>query len=211
MIVYPEKKLLIMTPPHTASRAIHITLCRQFTGKMIWAFGPTPDGFGDDHHTNKICNQWLDFRVAIVVRNPFTRILGLWYHLVNWNREHGHGCDDFKVFVQRVARDDETVLSWLYRYTITRWLGTVRPDVFVHYEDLDRELSELLATEITLERTSSGNRKPSTEFYYDDETARLVATWAGSDLARFKYSEPWRVDSVQKGVHLPEAAFSDVT
>ena len=41
MIVFPDRRLLILTPPHTASRAIHYACCEQL--RAIWRDGPTAE------------------------------------------------------------------------------------------------------------------------------------------------------------------------
>lgn len=91
MIVLPDRRLLILTPPHTASRSLHYGLCGQLPG-AIWRDGPSPDGTTVDHHTSTIGAEHTHFTRVLVVRNPFTRILGLWSHLVDWCRYNGDGC-----------------------------------------------------------------------------------------------------------------------
>ena len=52
MIVFPSRKLVLATPPHTASRHIHQALCGdRYGGQTVWT--PSPDGQNYDHHGDR--------------------------------------------------------------------------------------------------------------------------------------------------------------
>jgi hypothetical protein len=75
LIVLEEKDLVIITPPHTASRHLHKALCGPpHNGR--WICGPNPAGTWD-HHVVVVPSEWQDLRRVLVVRNPMTRLVGL--------------------------------------------------------------------------------------------------------------------------------------
>jgi hypothetical protein len=184
MIVLRDKEILIMTPPHTASRNLHYSCCEQL--RAVWFAGPNPDGL-IDHHTNCYIQEFDAWKKFIVVRNPFYRIVGLWHHLVDWCSYNGNGCCDFSKFVGMVHKDDKEQLSWMYRYTISRWL-TQRIDGVIRYENLELDL-ENIGIKIELNQSKPIYRKEIEE-YYDGETRILVEDWAKEDFEKFQYKWP---------------------
>ena len=161
MIVLADQRMLLLTPPHTASRTLHYSLCSQLGA--IWRDGPSADGSVVDHHTATIGAEFAGWTRAVVVRNPFTRLLGLWYHLVDWCRFNGHGCCGFHEFAEWVRADDAARLSYMYRYTISRWLGDVDAPIVIRYEQLEESLETLLGQTVQLHRQPGrfGNRSES--------------------------------------------------
>lgn len=187
MIVFPDRRLLILTPPHTASRCLHYSLCSKLGA--IWRDGPSVDGSVIDHHTQAIGTELVDYKRALVVRNPFSRIVGLWYHLVDWCRYNGDGCCGFREFVQLVQEDRSDRLSYMYRYSISRWLGDMTVDVVIRHENLEESLQSLLETPVELSPVAERMRK-ATAAYFADETKQLITEWAATDLERWGYSFP---------------------
>lgn len=188
MIVIPDRRLLILTPPHTASRCLHYSLCSQLGA--IWRDGPSVDGSVVDHHTQTIGAEFTNWRRAVVVRNPFSRAIGLWFHLVDWCRFNGDGCCGFREFVQWVHDDQADKLSYMYRYTISRWLGKIEVDSTIRYESLKEDLEALLEKVIELQKPEERMRKPVGQ-YYDAETEAAIAEWGAADLAGWGYKRTW--------------------
>ena len=71
MIVDEARKLVILTPPHTASRNLHKALC-QPPFDCRWICGPNPAGFWD-HHVVVVPSEWQHYGRYLVVRNPMTQ------------------------------------------------------------------------------------------------------------------------------------------
>lgn len=72
MIILPDQKTLIVTPPHTGSGH----LSKLFPNLV---YGPNPDG-NIDHHYGAIHNAHLDWRKILIVRRPYERLIGLYQH-----------------------------------------------------------------------------------------------------------------------------------
>lgn len=192
MILFEDRKLLIFTPPHTASGNLHRACCKQ--AGAIWVNGPVPDsGLVWDHHTTKIHNSWEDYQLAVVVRCPFARAVGLWFHLVEWNRSHGYGCCDFSKFVEWLKDDNPEYLTWMYRFTICRWLKQfLEKELYVvRYESLVDDLERLLGQKLIMPSGRNALRKELAHYYQPPGTLEAVTAWATEDLLRWKYSVPF--------------------
>ena len=61
MIVFEDRKLVIITPPHTASGNLHRACCKLGAYHVL---GPTPDGAGYDHHCATIGEGWKDYQIG---------------------------------------------------------------------------------------------------------------------------------------------------
>ena len=89
MILLEREKLVIVTPPHTGSGALHRILCKADVGG-IWVNGPNPDG-GIDHHYGAIHQGWKHdgYSVILLIREPYARKYGLYKHYVWWLEKQG--------------------------------------------------------------------------------------------------------------------------
>jgi hypothetical protein len=185
MIVFPVEQLLIMTPPHTASKSLHLACGEQ--AEAIWQVGPTPDGENYDHHTVAIANHQCDWNRVVVVRNPFDRAIGLWHHLVEWNARHGDGCISFDEFATWISRGCQ--LSWMYTTTICDWLGDVQFDSVLRFEQLEEDLNKLLGRDppVVLPKDKITQRGERYVYYTKKETKDAIIQWASNDFDRFGY------------------------
>jgi hypothetical protein len=75
MIALTNQKLLIFTPPKTASTSMHHALS-QMKG-AIWIMSDEP---GVEKHTTTIPAMFENYQRIVVVRNPYQRFLSLWGH-----------------------------------------------------------------------------------------------------------------------------------
>lgn len=84
MILLEREKLVIVTPPHTGSGALHRILCAADVGG-IWVNGPDPDGV-IDHHYGAIHQAWKDdgYSVILLIREPYARKYGLYKRYISW-------------------------------------------------------------------------------------------------------------------------------
>lgn len=152
MIILPNKKLCIITPPHTASRHLHNALCKPEIGG-IYCIGPNPEGVSDHHYTQR-CSEYYDFKRVLIVRNPLDRAIGLFLHY-QWACENQPHTVEIKglswlQFTTAMLNDDNA-LSWLYRYTISRLVRNESFDLIIKYENLILDISALLGFEIDME------------------------------------------------------------
>lgn len=184
MIVLEDRKIVILTPPHTASGNLHRALCSpQFGGH--WAIGPTPDGAGYDHHTTHLAEGWHDFKVALVVRHPLDRLIGLYEHHQETTRLAGWEPIEWWMFVAMVLERNAD-LSWFYRATISELIGDTRIDHVLRYESLDVELIGLLGERVTLAPGWVDARDLSAFLFHGDVCAS-AEWWGREDLQRFGY------------------------
>lgn len=185
MIVLEDKKLVIITPPHTASGNLHRALCgTEFGG--AWAIGPTPDGAGYDHHVTKIAEGWKDFTVAMVVRHPLDRMIGLYDHHLELSRRSGWNEIPWWLFVaQAISRHPD--LSWFYRTTISELSRGVDVDVILEFESLAVDLEEKLGLKVSMPHGWTQERSWES-FYAQAGPCCQVEWWASEDMQNYGYS-----------------------
>ncbi len=171
MIVFPDAKLVLLTPPHTASGQIMKT-ARHFGAMLV--IGPTPDGCGYDHHTTCVPNGFLDHRVAVVTRHPFARVAGLWHHHCWYSAMRGWTELSLCEFVRLVANDSDQV-SWFYRYPLKRWLNGARFDAVVPLERIDVVLTKLLGCPFRLPPHQPTHRP--WELDWSNEHTTVLTSW----------------------------------
>lgn len=182
MIVLNEQRWLIMQPPHTASRCLHRAMCEQY--RALWQVGYTPDGEAVDHHTTLLTHGLRDYGKAIVVRDPWDRAIGLWHHLVQFNASHGYGCSDFRDFAAWLRDGDpDDKLSWMYEYTISKWIGDTPFDVVLRYENLADDIRHTIGLDVVLPNTKT-HRDPAT-YYREEATRDAIAQWSAADFRRW--------------------------
>jgi len=89
VILLQKQKLVLVTPPHTASGALHKILCSPEYGG-IWVNGENPDG-GIDHHYGRVHDGWIHdgYKVILVIREPLARVYGLYKHYLWWLEKEG--------------------------------------------------------------------------------------------------------------------------
>jgi hypothetical protein len=187
MIVLEDRELVIITPPHTGSRHLHKTLCSPAWGG-IYVVGPAPDGISFDQHVARVPEEWWTFRKALVVRNPRTRLMGLFRHHNWWIKQQRRDEMQWSVFVRSVARDDWHSLSWLYRFTISRLVRDLVPDEIIRFEALDADVSRLLGTPVDVVPAytyDDGSVSP----VWNKQLCNIAAEWLSEDAARFGYLE----------------------
>lgn len=185
MIVLEDRELVIITPPHTGSRHLHKTLCSPAWGG-IYVAGPAPDGISFDQHVARVPEEWRTFRTALVVRNPRTRLMGLFRHHNWWQQTKGLPDMRWADFIHFVARDDAGAVSWMYRFTISRLIQNLQFDSLIRFESLADDVSTLVGSDV----------KISPQYQYDDGTASPLWTrdlldvagqWLAEDCDRFGY------------------------
>lgn len=189
MIVIESKKIVIITPPHTASGNLNKALCTQAGGQLV--LGPNPE-VDVDHHNVRIHPAWKWCRIAVVVRDPLTRLVGLWLHY-EWALKQRrilstNPISSWTEFVKAVAADESIRLPWLFRWTITRLIEPLRFTglTYLHYETLINDLTKLLECQITLDAQYHDSIKLE-EWYADRDILKMATAWAQPDKIRFNY------------------------
>ena len=184
MIVLEDRELVIITPPHTASGNLHRSLCSSKFGGC-WAIGPTPDGKGFDHHTAELATGWSKFKVAVVVRHPLNRLIGLYEHHQHSSEKNGWSPISWWMFVAQVLEKHKDI-SWFYRTTISDLIKNARVDVVLKYESLGNDVEALLGEQVPILSGWTENRDWSA--YYSQIGLCCQAEWWGKeDMERFGY------------------------
>lgn len=185
MIVFEDRQLVIITPPHTASGNVHRALCNdQFGGR--WCVGPNPDG-EPDHHYATLATAWKDWQVAVVIRHPLDRMIGLYEHHRLLSETEGWDPVPFWMWTGMVLSDHPD-LSWFYKWTITR---LVAPDLLqqaslLRFESLATDLSGLIGEPVALSSGWSVDHAG----HLADISSSLLLQWHGRKDRRLGNYEP---------------------
>jgi hypothetical protein len=185
MIYFPDKKIVIITPPHTASRNTHLELCLEKHGGY-WVLGDDPFSHGNvNHHTCRIPKGWPNPKVYVICRDPYTRLVGLFLHY-EWAQDKGL-MKDYLCWEEFVYDRDKLALWHLYTKTIAEWAGLLEDYESIKYENIEEELSTILEAEVSLPPGYHDLIKLE-EWYYDPKLLKHVnETWASEDCKMFNY------------------------
>ena len=140
MILLEREKLVIVTPPHTGSGALHRILCKADIGG-IWVNGPDPDG-GIDHHYGAIHQGWEHdgYTVIFIIREPYARKYGLYKHYIWWLECWGLAADvPYGKYLDNPPKNyihQETQLQLYQRYELqgTQIVTTTEIDDLLAFE-----------------------------------------------------------------------------
>jgi len=186
MIYFPERRIAIITPPHTASGSLHKTLCRHpFDG--IWVHGPDPYIGAIDHHYAGVQNSWVTegVKTYLVVRNPYDRMIGLYLHYSHWVNEIPDRTlvswdDNFLEFAST------TDLHWIFSKTISQIIKDydAKYDEIIRYENIEEEVSKILGENVVLP-----------EKYHD---FNILEEWYGSADILGYINENWAIEDCEE-------------
>ena len=194
MIALERQRLLVITPPHTASGNVHRALCSEEVGGK-WVLQANPEGVFD-HHGASSGGGWHGYTRAVVIRNPYDRLAGLYLHH-KWAEQNTpdnllRTGFSWAEFVGKVAADDYTSLGWFYRWSISRLLEFSGPiDSLIRFEYLREDISRLIGLPINLPDPYHESN-PLNDWYADSSIASLVEKWAYTDCVKFGYAPPHR-------------------
>lgn len=117
MILLIEKGLCLMTPPKTASAALHKFLAA--LGAQQY-YGPHPSGPGFSKHSAVIHDEALCFpTVTLVIRNPWDRLVSLFHHFAAWETHEGRAAPSFADFAALATTPG--VLPWFYQASVVEY------------------------------------------------------------------------------------------
>ncbi len=189
MILLIEQRIVIVTPPKTASDSLHRALCSGYGGQMVIGESMYPGNV--DKHTMKIPNEATGFTVLATVRHPLDRLVSLYCHYARTESEyHGRFAMAFWEFANRIARDNRVSgfpVDALYCWPQSKHLGTLAPDGLLRTESLTEDLASH-GIEVTLPRENTSHRRPWGA-YFDTGLLATVEPWAEDDRQRFGYHE----------------------
>lgn len=208
MLVFHDLKAVIITPPKCGSR----TLMEAFGGRRRTnvVLGRYPGSGCVDPCSVDVAPDWLDYRVALVVRNPYKRAVSLWRHMVHWEMTHGRGCCGFQQFVDQ-ARDPDVPWHYMYKRTLDDYRVAlcdhyrehgyehrVKEMHVIYIEELKKTLTDFLGpvavNQSQIMTCFVGDNLESTDrqrmyrmCYHDDEVVNAVREWMGKDFYTFGY------------------------
>lgn len=181
MIVLENEKLVILTPPGTQADEIHRAICSR--RGAYWVLGTNANQWVDEH-TNRIPDKWLSYDRALVVRNPFTRMLALFDHY-NLQREKVINSKpySFGEFIGNLAR-----LDWFYSENIADWVSFHDPVKLIHYETINKDLKNVagITTRLKLPKRDNWRRE-----WYKAGADLIIyyRAYAVQDVFRYGYAE----------------------
>ncbi len=148
MIVLEAEKLLIFTPTGVSADAIHSKLCGK-PGKY-WVIGTNSITWADEA-TTRIPVKWMQYRRALVVRNPYTRLLSL---LDQYNQEREAIAEpvDLGSFCNDIKR-----LPWNYSQTVNQWAGSLQPYELIRYESINKDIKRVTGKGVRLNLPDYGD------------------------------------------------------
>jgi hypothetical protein len=181
MILLIDQRIVIVTPPKTASDTLHRVLCAPpWYGVAV--VGPH-HGVIDKHYPH-VPNEAFGFRVLLAVRHPLDRLVSLWHHRCRLAAYFGEATETFECFARNVAAGQSG--CWLWQTTIDELIGPQRIDGLLRAESLTADLTAAGLTVDSLPRWNDSYRRPWNE-YYDSATLPVASCWGASDIQRFGY------------------------
>ena len=189
MILLIERRIVILTPPKTASDSLHRALCSGYGGVMVVGDSMYPGNV--DKHTTKIPNEASGFKVLATVRQPLDRLVSLYCHYARTESEfYGRWSMAFWEFVNRVVRDRRVTgfpVDAMYCLTQAQHLNGITTDGLLRCESLEADLVTH-GIDVRLTRENTSHRRPWRD-YFDAGLLATVQPWAAPDCERFGYGE----------------------
>jgi hypothetical protein len=208
MVVNDTHRFVFVSTPKAGTHSMFAFLSERYGTPR----GPRP------FHGRIVPPEAAGYFTFAVVRNPFSRAVSCWWHLLF--REGGIGYRSlwrpvvggvgFREFMEWLVANQHNPPH--YRGDVVLfpqhvWLDGVRcsgrrveMDAVLHLERIEREFAALPFADgpVRIPRRLSNNASAEISDYGDwreimtDETADLVRTWAGEDFARYGYDTDWR-------------------
>ena len=179
MILFPDRKLLILTPPKTASESLHQTLCRP---PWDGYHGVGPDRLSYTGYSHTACvrpDMAHAWRVLGTVRHPLDRLVSLYHHYQRGRAYQGRAGMAFRRFVRAVCSGSQSLPAW-FRLTAAEHLAACAIDGVLHTERLPVDLEAEGFPAVMLQRVNPSFRRAWRD-YYDDQTLVLARRWGRRD------------------------------
>jgi hypothetical protein len=194
VIVIPKVRMVICTPTKTGTEALLSALVRRGgVGEKVMPKHRI--SVPEDYKQWKGMDKW---RRVLVVRNPWHRLVSMYYFLRKGNSSWGKGnyisFAEFCEFHQDRAKSKPSV-DWTWNFSSIA--DAFEPDLIWRNETLDadvqRELVKLRGLDVphlTVVNTTTDRRPMSYEAHFMKRRVRdLVAPWCEPDAERFGYEK----------------------
>jgi hypothetical protein len=188
MLLFPDKQLVIYTPPKTASTTLIEVLCRA-PYNAILCVGPVGNEGHYDHHstaTPPLAHSW---RKLATVRHPLQRLMSLWGHFAKNELLHGRGAPNPEQFAWDVVHQAHPF--YFYGWNQSRVLGADNYEL-IRQESLGADLYEagVLAAPTDLPRSNyfdANQSSPRWNTCLSRAVIEALRFWWEEDLRRFSY------------------------
>ena len=179
MIVLKPERLLIFTPTGVNAKEIHRKLC----GKpgAYWVIGTNSITWADET-TTRVPVDWMEYRRALVVRNPYTRMLSL-LDDYNGQKEDGERLTELGEFINDIKR-----LPWQYSDTINDWASSLQPYELIRYEYLNKDIKRVTGKGVRFNLPDYGDWLQSYSRLSPDLLVWLYQHF-DEDIIRYGYSD----------------------
>jgi len=198
MILFPQRKLLILTPPKTASETLHQALCREPWGGYHAVGIDQHSATGYSHHVCLLPDQALTWRIIGTVRHPLDRLVSLFHHHARGETFLGRAAWAFWFFARMACDPNEPALPAWYKRSVSDWYQGLKLDGVLRVEHLQDDLANE-GFDLRLPRVNTSFRRPWRE-YYDEATLVLARAWAKADSEAYGY----QLDDAATAPHPPE-------
>ena len=156
MIILNDLETILLTPPRTASFALHTALCKR--PNTFWCMSIDPHGYQNRYGTT-IPHEFKSYRQVLVVRNPYTRLLGLFDE---YNR---YLISNQKKPITLIEfLDHRKALWWRYHWNISRWVQGMDVTGMIHLESYAADLKQVLGISIRLPKPEISRAKWMNDF-----------------------------------------------
>ena len=136
MIVLKKYEVVIFTPPNTKSRPLHEALC-DMSG-AYWVLGTNSHAIGTPH-TTVVPNEFKSYKRALLVRNPYTRMLSLYQKYLRTHQPSTVRPYEFLEYSDHLHR-----MGWEHEFTIAHWSSGLHFDYFIHAESIKKDLRQFM-------------------------------------------------------------------
>lgn len=191
MILLDKQRIVIVTPPKTASSALHDALCKSpVDGKLV--IGPSMYDGNIDKHVCQIPNEAEGYLRVVVARHPLDRLVSLYCHYSRLESSYyGRYSMAFWEFANRVGRNVPVTghpVDKFYQWSISKHIEQIQSGSFrvIKTESIDNDLEEI-GVFAKVERSNESYRR-EWRSYYDQSTIEAIREWASQDCDRFGYT-----------------------
>jgi len=178
MILLPDKKILLITPPRCGSTSLHYALCEQ--GNGVYVMGPQLDAARHiEKHTFALPHQAIHYKKYIVVRNPYDRITSFYAHYSKYTDKPL----TFAEYIETRVIPHKDVDCYPISSAIDR-MDYYYIDRHLKIEDINTGLKNI-GIDINIPKLNSSNKPP---LHWTPDLRFLIKTWGSNDFVRFNYS-----------------------
>tara|TARA_R110000744_G_scaffold63453_1_gene130578 strand:- start:2519 stop:3115 length:597 start_codon:yes stop_codon:yes gene_type:complete len=143
MIILTSEKLIIATPDGCDGSALHVELCDRRGAYWI----PQVNSIGDyDDFGVEVPRQWKDFDRAVLVRNPYTRLLAL---REKYNKFRASKSDSTTgVYAPLSLGEYVDKVKMLQVPLINDWAAGLEAYTQIHHESIEKDIRKLTGLRI---------------------------------------------------------------